>query len=162
MAYSKDATSGASAYASPEVPASTTDYDPPAGTPCVSIISVKGGTGKGDGTYGSRWGPWICATGSGSPSPTPRPAFPNPPYIAPDGHGGLIISGSGDSYWGMAYSKDATSGASAYASPQVPATTTDYTPPPGTPCISIIPQQGGTATGGGISGTTWSAWVCAN
>ena len=161
MAFSKDAGGAVTSYLSPAIPAYTTDYDPPKGSPCVSMVAIKGGTGSSNGTNGNSWTPWVCAVGTGSPSPTPCFAFPDPPYVAPDGHGGLSICGTGDSYWGIAYSKDATSGASAYASPQIPATTTDYTPPSGTPCISIIPQQGGTATGGGTSGTVWSAWVCA-
>jgi hypothetical protein len=161
MAFSKDTSGAVTSYLSPAIPAYTTDYDPPKGSPCVSVVAIKGGAGSNNGTYGKAWGPWICATGSGSPSPTPSWAFPDPPYVAPDGHGGLIISGSGDSYWGMAYSAGPTGPATATAYPQISATVTDYTPPSGTPCISVIPQQGGTATGGGTSGGTWGAWVCA-
>src|ERR1700730_1751300 len=72
------------------------------------------------------------------------PSFPNAPLVTPDGHGGLLISGTNDSYWHLAYGKSATGKASSYSYPDIPASTTDYIPPSGKPCVSVQAEQGGT------------------
>jgi cell division septation protein DedD len=156
MAYSKNTTGGASAYSWPDPLSTVTDYKPPTGTPCVSIMAMQGGTGHDDGKSGNGWSGWVCAQVA-----APAPAFPNPPKVTSDGHGGLLISGTGDTSWHMAYSKDTTSGASGYSWPDPMSTVTDYTPPSGTPCVSIMAMQGGTGHDDGTSGNGWSHWVCA-
>jgi hypothetical protein len=110
--------------------------------------------------------PTVTPTAKPTPVPTPAPAsspapaFPAAPRVALDGHGGFYVSGSGDSYWHIAYSTNKTSGASGYSWPDIPAATTDYTPPSATPCISVQAVQGGTGHADGTDGTGWSGWVC--
>jgi thermitase len=82
------------------------------------------------------------------------PAFPNPPWVIPDGHGGLYINGTGDTNWNVALSTSATAGAKSYVN--LPSTVTDYTPPSATPCIAVL------AVFNGTQGNGWSPWVCAS
>ena len=156
IAYSKNTTSGASGYSYPDPMSTVTDYTPSSSTPCISVLPMKGGTGHDDGTPGNGWSPWVCAQVA-----PPAPAFPNPPTVTPDGHGGLLIRGTGDTSWNIAYSKNSTSGASTYSYPDPLSNVTDYVPPSSTPCVSIMAMQGGTGHDDGTSGNGWSHWVCA-
>jgi hypothetical protein len=108
-------------------------------------------------------------TPAGTPPPTPTtsalpsPAFPNAPYVKLDGHGGVLISGSGDNYWGIAYSTSTIADPSRYASPAIPASssTFDYTPPAGYPrCISVEAIRGGNGYEGGTTGAWSRPIVC--
>jgi hypothetical protein len=89
------------------------------------------------------------------------PAFPSAPTVTSDGAGGVNVSGTGATWWHIAYSKDKTSKASSYSFPDIPATTTNFKPPAATPCVSIIMVQGGNGKTGGTQGSAWSPFTCA-
>jgi hypothetical protein len=103
------------------------------------------------------------ATPSPTATPLPSPAFPKAPYVTLDGHGGVLISGSGDSYWGIAYSTSPLTNPSKYASPAIPASssTFDYKVPAGyPPCISVEAIHGGNGYSGGTTGNWSRPIVC--
>jgi hypothetical protein len=65
-----------------------------------------------------------------TPTPTPLgPAFPNPPLVTLDGHGGFIINGTGSNWWHLAYNTVNTGAGLGYSYPDIPASTTDVTIP---------------------------------
>lgn len=110
------------------------------------FAAAQGATVHPYGDPGDTTGGWtgrVCATGSPTAAPSPLPAFPSAPFVTPDGHGGLLVEGTGDSYWGVAYyTSMSASNVSSYADPALSASTTDFVPPSGTPCVSVEAIQG--------------------
>jgi hypothetical protein len=102
---------------------------------------------------------------SATPAPTsspPGPAFPKPPLVTHDGHGGFIINGTGSNWWHLGYGTTGSGPALTYSYPDIPSSTTDITLPAGDRCVSVQPVKGGDQYPGHPNRTlgSWSQWVC--
>ena len=81
--------------------------------------------------------------------------------MALDGHGGVIISSSGDTWYGAAFNSNPNTNPTMYLPQRISSSVTDYIIPSGYPkCISIEAIKGGTANGGGTTGGWSRPIVC--
>jgi hypothetical protein len=103
----------------------------------------------------------VPSTAATTPAPA-LPAFPHAPLITSDGHGGFNVSGSGSDWWHLGYGTTGSGPAKTYSYPDIAATTTDVSLPPGVRCLSVQPVQGGDAYPGhpGRTYGSWSNWFC--